>query len=212
MAVDAEDDALYAASSDGGVWVFHRSEEGGKFEPLLEEGRLTADLTQVRRDPAGGIYLFGSERLVHYRTRYGFTPVSTVSQLEEGALQITDVAAAPNGDLWVAAGNGLYQYSVNGTLHLSRDDGIWGNVVRTVFVDHKGRCWFATRGYVGYFTDTDEQPSLIQIEPMPTLISEETQDSEGQLPPVTTESPSVEPHAGDAIATLLEYIKELLPF
>jgi len=212
LAVDAEDDALYAASNDGGIWMLRRSERSASFEQILEDGRPAADLTQVRRDPSGGIYIFSPERLVHYSARYGFTPVCMVSQLEEGAGRIADVAAAPNGDLWVAAGNGLYRFTPNGILHLSKDDGIWGSMVHSVFVDYKGRCWFSTPGYVGYFSDNGADSSLIQIEPAPKTSTPGAVNTETPASLVASEVPPDVPDTTDPITSFVNYIKGLLPF
>ncbi|RPJ53703.1 MAG: hypothetical protein EHJ95_01730 [Methanobacteriota archaeon] len=211
LAVDAEDDALYAASNDGGIWMLRRSERSASFEQILEDGRPAADLTQVRRDPSGGIYIFSLERLVHYSARYGFTPVCTVSQLEEGAGRIADVAAAPNGDLWVAASNGLYQFSQNGIVHFSKDDGIWGTIVRVVFVDYKGRCWFATPGFVGFFSDPDRESSLIQIEPAAMETPLETEVQETPSIPVISDASSEIPSTIDPVTAFVNYFIGLLP-
>jgi ligand-binding sensor domain-containing protein len=203
MAVDAEDEALYVAAYDGGIWVLSRSEGAGIFESLLEDGRPAVDLTQVRRDPAGGVYLFGPNRLVHYSARHGFTPVCAVAQLEEGARQINDVAAGPDGDLWVAADNGLYQFSVNGILHLSKDDGIWGTVVRTVFIDHEGRCWFATPGNVGFYFNPDIESPIIDVD-SPHLLGFPSADNYATAP--VTSSPPLAPVIEDNESSYLEII------
>ena len=68
---------------------------------------------QARRDPRGGLP-HQSTMVVHYDPVDGFVPVLTGSDLAPAGVSINDIAAAPDGRLFIATDNGMYIWKNGG--------------------------------------------------------------------------------------------------
>jgi len=81
----------------------------------------------------------------------GITPVLDVGDLSAFLVTINDIAATPEGTLLIASDNGIYGWNESAVvLHITSEDGIRSNVVKKLFIDAYGRCWFVVPGNVGY--------------------------------------------------------------
>jgi hypothetical protein len=166
MTIDPASDSLVIATVDEGIWIVKSPDDPVRFEQIAQKDGSYTGLEQVRRDPLGGVYFFNDTTVVHYSAKNGFEPVLMVQDLSMEAISINDLAASPDGKLYLATDNGIYVWS-NGTnyRHLGRFEGIGTSFgVRTVWIDAKNRVWFSTGGHVGFYREITGLQGQIQIE------------------------------------------------
>ncbi len=67
---------------------------------------------------------------------------------------ITDMAFAKDGHLWIATGEGAYKYNVltESITHYTIEDGLAGNVVTKIHMANDGAIWFLTNGGLTRFS------------------------------------------------------------
>jgi ligand-binding sensor domain-containing protein len=67
---------------------------------------------------------------------------------------ITDMAFAKDGHLWIATGEGAYEYDVlnDSLMHYTVADGLAGNVVNKIHMANDGAIWFLTNGGLTRFS------------------------------------------------------------
>ncbi|MFY9169532.1 MAG: SMP-30/gluconolactonase/LRE family protein [Candidatus Methanoculleus thermohydrogenotrophicum] len=115
------------------------------------QGKPVREISEVRVDPFGGVYLFNRTTVLWYAPDKGITPVLDVGDLSAFLVTINDIAATPEGTLLIASDNGIYGWNESAVvLHITSEDGIRSNVVKKLFIDAYGRCWFVVPGNVGY--------------------------------------------------------------
>jgi hypothetical protein len=166
MVLDPAADAMLIATNKQGLWIIRSQEDPIRFELLAGKFTSFGPLEHVRRDPVGGGYFFNETSIVHYGRDTGFVPVLTARDLSPYEITINDIAAGPDGKLYIASDNGLFIWE-NGKVyrHLNRFEGIGtSQVVRTVNIDVQNRVWFSTPGYVGYYFDESDPETIIGIE------------------------------------------------
>ncbi|NMB77629.1 MAG: hypothetical protein GYA23_00870, partial [Methanomicrobiales archaeon] len=155
MALDTASNSLIIATADNGSWMVSSPDDPVPFTLIAEKGGPYGSLQQVRRDPFGGVYFFDDNRVMHYTPETGFVPVLTVPDLTMAEMEINDLTVSQDGRLFLATDDGIYIWS-NGAVyrHLNRASGIGTTeVIDTIIADPKNRIWFATEGYVGYYTE-----------------------------------------------------------
>lgn len=151
MVVDAASDTLVVGSERDGVWVLQDRAGEVRFEPVVYKGAPIGSVSEVRVDPFGGVYLFNRTMVLRYAPDSGVTPVLGVENLSAFPVTINDLAATPDGMLLIASDNGIYGWNSSGVaLHIRSGDGLRSNVVKKLFIDTDGRCWFVVPGNVGY--------------------------------------------------------------
>ncbi|MDD1677362.1 MAG: hypothetical protein LUQ40_06465, partial [Methanomicrobiales archaeon] len=125
-------------------------------------------------DPLGGVYLYNATTVFHYRKVGGITHLLDARDLLGSTLEIQDISAGSDGSLWIATDAGIFRYIDGGVvLYLGRSQEIFGGIVRVVFADNQGRCWFAMPGFAGYYYDAAYQPVSLDILP-PAITSVST--------------------------------------
>ncbi|QSZ66283.1 hypothetical protein RJ40_01595 [Methanofollis aquaemaris] len=160
MALDPMDRLLYCLSHDG-LWAIGENVSAG-FHPVTLNGMPLSGYDGVRTDPFGGVYLFNSTEVVHLGPAGRLTRVLLSSDLGTGVRSIRDLSPAPDGALWLATDRGIFCWADGGVAgEIDRADGIWSPVVKKVFVDCGGRCWYSTSTAVGYYSP--ENTTLIPI-------------------------------------------------
>ena len=166
MKLDTLHNTLVIATEVEGLWSVQMPDTD---QPVFKEispryGRY-GFLGQVRRDPAGGVYLSNKTMIVHYDPVQGFVPVLTTADLANGDISINDMTAAPDGRLFIATDTGMYIWNAGGiTGHLGTYEGMGTSpVIRTVAIDAKNRVWFSSPGYVGYYADQAASPITIEM-------------------------------------------------
>lgn len=195
MAVDAASDALVIGSEHDGVRVLRNRTGEVRFEQVThDDGEPVRGISGVRVNPFGGVYLFNRTAVLHYAPDEGVTAVLDAGDLSPFPVAINDIAATPDGTLLIASDNGIYGWNSSGVaLHITSGDGIRANVVKKLFIDADGRCWFVVPGNVGYIPpmtghatlDLTAAPVLIPCEP------EATDNVSGETP--APDIPSGEP-------------------
>ena len=162
MAVDAANDLLVIGSESDGIRVLKGGTGDIRFEPVTYHNDTLCGVSEVRADPFGGVYLFNSTTVLHYTPGAGVTPVLTAGDLSTFPVGINDVAATREGMLLIASDNGIYGWNGSDVaLHVTSEDGIRSNVVKKLFVDASGRCWFVVPGNVGYIPPVAEHTALV---------------------------------------------------
>jgi len=159
-------------------------------------------ISEVRANPFGGVYLFNRTTVLRYAPDAGVAPVLHTGDLEAFPVAINDIAATSGGMLLIASDNGIYGWNGSGVaLHLTSRDGIRSNVVKKLFVDAYGRCWFVVPGNVGYIPPMTGSASLdLYPEPMQTPdVPETTPDV-----PDDTLAPEAPPNEPPGVLGMLE--------
>ncbi|MDP2796892.1 MAG: hypothetical protein Q8N94_05195 [Methanoregula sp.] len=168
LALDSGSNSLVIATENEGLWIVRNQDDPVRFEMLAGKNSAAGKMQHVKRDPLGGVYFFNPEKIIHYDTGSGFKDVLTAGDLTQEQITINDIAAGSDGNLYIATDDGLYIWREGGIYrHLNRFEGMGtSEIVRAVNVDAKNRVWFATQGYVGYYTDNTNPEKLIQIDPV----------------------------------------------
>ena len=166
MALDSADATLVIATEVEGLWTVQLPEDQATFTEIAPCTSAWGFLSQVRRDPRGGVYLHNSSMVVHYDPVQGFVPVLTGTDLAPAGIAINDITAAPDGRLFIATDDGMYIWKDGGiTAHLGRFEGMGTSpALRTIAIDAKGRVWFSSQGYVGFYADRAASAPTIAIE------------------------------------------------
>lgn len=161
MVVDAASNALIIGSENDGIRVLRDEAGKTRFEPITYRNNTLYEISEVRADPFGGVYLFNRTTILHYAPGAGVTPVITAGDLNAFPVAINDVAATPEGMLLIASDNGIYGWKGSGVaLHITSGDGIRSNAVKKLFIDACGRCWFVVPGSMGYMPPMMEHTTL----------------------------------------------------
>ncbi len=151
MAVDAASDALVIGSENDGIRVLKNRTGEVHFEPVVYRDEPVRGISEVRVDPFGGVYLFNRTTVLRYTPDAGVAPVLSAGDLSAFPVVINDLAATSGGMLFIASDNGIYGWNSSGVaLHITSGDGLRSNVVKKLFIDADGRCWFVVPGNVGY--------------------------------------------------------------
>ncbi|WP_301677526.1 hypothetical protein [Methanoculleus methanifontis] len=187
MVVDAANDALVIGSENDGVRVLKERAEEIRFEQVTYGSDTLRRVSEVRVDPFGGVYLFNRTTVLYYAPDTGVTPVLNAGNLSAFPIVINDVATTAEGMLYIASDNGIYGWNSSGVaLHITSGDGIRANVVKKLFVDAYGRCWFVVPGNVGYIPPTAGHATLdLSAVPVPTPMVTETPLPQTPAPAVT---------------------------
>ncbi|MDK2973920.1 MAG: hypothetical protein PWP08_291 [Methanofollis sp.] len=163
MVLDPECSILYCISSRDGVWAIGPDRTAG-FYPITDNGLPLKNYFEAETDPLGGIYLFNRDSLIHYRCSDGVEAVLSAGTLAPDVGWIYDVSAAPDGSLWIATDQGIFWWADGAVKeHLSRADGIWSNVIKSIYLDSTGRCWFSTPSVIGYYRPENRTVTRIPI-------------------------------------------------
>lgn len=151
MAVDAASDALVIGSEHDGIQVVRNRTGDLRFEQVTYRDEPLWEISGVRVDPFGGVYLFNRTTVLRYTPDGGVVPVLGAGDLGAFPVAINDIAATPEGMLLIASDNGIYGWNASGVaLHITSGDGIRSKFVKKLFIDADGRCWFVVPGNVGY--------------------------------------------------------------
>lgn len=149
-------------------------------------------VSRVRVDPFGGVYLFNRTTVLWCAPEGGATTVLHVNDLETFPVTINDIAATSWGMLLIASDNGIYGWNGSGVdLHITSNDGIRSNVVKKIFVDAYGRCWFVVPGNVGYIPLTVGS-DFIDLKPGPvqtTIVPETAAPGMADSTPIPRKAP-----------------------
>ena len=191
MAVDAASDALVIGSERDGLRVLRERTGEARFEPVTCDDEPVRGISEVRVDPFGGVYLFNRTTVLHYDPGGKVTPILDAGDLNPFPVAINDLAATSGGMLLIATDDGIYGWNSSGVaLHIASGDGIRSNVVKKLFIDADGRCWFVVPGNVGYIPPTAGHATL-DLAAAPVLAPHETETPASETP--TADIPSVEP-------------------
>ena len=191
MAVDAASDALVVGSERDGLRVLRNRTGEVRFEPVTCDDEPVRGISEVRVDPFGGVYLFNRTTVLHYDPGGKVTPILDTGDLNPFPVAINDLAATSGGMLLIATDDGIYGWNSSGVaLHIASGDGIRSNVVKKLFIDADGRCWFVVPGNVGYIPPTAGHATL-DLAAAPVLAPHEPETPAIETPAV--DIPSVEP-------------------
>jgi len=163
MVLDPEFSVLYCISDGDGVWAIGPNRTAG-FYQVTDDGLPLKGYFEAETDPLGGIYLFNRDSLIHYRYSDGAEVVLSAGDLALNVGWIYDVSAAPDGSLWIATDQGIFWWA-DGVVkdHIYRAHGIWSNVIKNVYQDSTGRCWFSTPSAIGYYLPENRTVARIPI-------------------------------------------------
>jgi len=191
MAVDAASDALVIGSERDGLRVLRNRTGEVRFEPVTRDDEPVRGISEVRVDPFGGVYLFNRTTVLHYDPGGKVTPILDAGDLNPFPVAINDLAATSEGMLLIATDGGIYGWNSSGiALHIASGDGIRSNVVKKLFIDADGRCWFVVPGNVGYIPPMAGHATL-DLAAAPVLAPHEPETPASETP--TADIPSVEP-------------------
>lgn len=198
MALDANHDVLVIATEGEGLWaVLPQPDDRFVFKVIEPRNNPYGSLKQVTQDPRGAVYISNESLIVRYDPGQGIIPVLTTTDLAPGDMAINDLAAAPDGRLFIATDRGIFIWKDGSVVdHLSRFEGIGTSpVVRTVTIDANNRVWFSTTGYVGFLEDRTVSAPTIAVEMM-TRAADTTNTpapAPATMPPPATTLPVVSP-------------------
>jgi ligand-binding sensor domain-containing protein len=182
MVVDAASDALVIGSENDGIRVLKNRTGEVRFEEVTCRGERLRGIAGVRVDPFGGVYLFNRTTVLRYTPDAGVTPVLGAGDLSTFPVVINDIAATSTGMLFIASDNGIYGWNSSGVaLHIASGDGIRSNIVKKLFVDADGRCWFVVPGNVGYIPPMAGSATL-DLSAVPMQTPEATGTVSGSAP------------------------------
>jgi ligand-binding sensor domain-containing protein len=175
MVVDAASDSLIIGSEHNGIWMLANRTVSLHFEPVLYQNRPIYLMSDLTVDPFGGVYIFNETSIYRYTQDQGVDPVLGVRDLGDYPNSIRDVAAAPSGMLLIATDRGIYCWQGSGVLvHVTAQDGLRSNIVKRLFVDAAGRCWFIVPGNVGYMPVPEEIVTIdVHAAPIPASTATE---------------------------------------
>jgi ligand-binding sensor domain-containing protein len=207
MAIDPKDNALLIATKNEGIFMVPSQQDPVIFACIAKPESEYGQMEHVRKDPLGGAYFFNKLEVTHYSNNTGWVRVLAAQDLTQEHIDINDVAASPDGRLFVATDDGIYTWQDGMVvLHMGRFEGIGtSRVVQTLFFDAADRLWFATPGFIGYYYNRSEialpvtikivtAQSTVQPTPAATLFAPETpasNDSSAARPAVTVREPSL---------------------
>ncbi len=81
------------------------------------------------------------------------------TEIWDGLDKGRSMIASSNGNVWVAAGNGLHRQMDNSWITYTVEDGLPSTITYTVFEDSKGRIWSGTARGIGLFNpNADNDP------------------------------------------------------
>jgi len=171
MAVDEKNGALILAASDGGLWEIPDHSDPVQFKQVPDPEQRYTGLNHVRYDPMGGVYAFNQSLVAHYAADGHFQTILTADDLAFDIHEITDIAASPDGTLWIGTPGGLVVWQDgHPVVRYQRSEGIGDDsYVQRVFMDADGRCWFTTNGYVGYVDPDRTLSTHLAISPPTTV-------------------------------------------
>jgi ligand-binding sensor domain-containing protein len=183
MAVDEKNGALILASTDGGLWEVPDHSDPVQFIQVSDPEQKYTGLNHVRYDPLGGVYAFNQSMIAHYSADGHYQTVLTPADLAYDIHEITDVAASPDGMLWIGTPGGLVGWQDGrAVVRYQKSEGIGDDsYVQRIFMDAEGRCWFTTNGYVGY-VDPDRTLSNHLAFAPPTTVTTVPTPSPSPLP------------------------------
>ncbi|HVN74396.1 MAG TPA: hypothetical protein VMT44_07385 [Methanoregula sp.] len=166
MVLDTASNALIISTYNEGEWIVRSQADPVRFERLSSGEDTFNPLSQVRRDPLGGAYFFNKTAVVHYSVSRGFETALTSADLSFAPLNINDLAAGPDGKLYIATDNGIFIWEDKSVYtHISSFEGIGPSpIVKSIFIDAENRVWFGTQDYVGYYQETASTGPLIPVE------------------------------------------------
>jgi len=195
MVLDPTGNTLIIVTADNGLWMVGSADDPVVFEQIAPKGGSFGLITNVKRDPLGGVYFYNDTSVVHYSPHAGFVPVLTAKDLTQAEIEINDLAAATDGALYLGTDDGIFIWRDGGLYRsVGRFEGIGtSEVVRTVSIDSKNRVWFATKGFVGFYVERSETQNPIRIEmvtPVPEPFSVTSDETPAILTAVTIPSES----------------------
>ena len=214
MVLDTASDALLISTYNEGEWIVRSQADPVRFEQLSSGEDTFHPLSQVRRDPLGGAYFFNKSAVVHYSVAHGFETTLTAADLSFSPLNINDLAAGPDGKLFIATDNGIFIWEAGSVYnHVSSFEGIGPSpIVKSIFIDAENRVWFGTQDYVGYYQETASAGPLIPVElattapPPATVRVTMTPEMTATLSPTLSEEPGTPVSAQDLVSSIIDPI------
>ncbi len=199
MAVDARTGSLVVGSAGEGLWLLEKNAGSARFLQVTDGGRPVELMQQVRPDPFGGVYIFNKTQILRFSPPGTIETVLNVADLGEPQNGINDLVATPHGMLILATDRGIFGWGENGVgMHRTAGDGIGSDIVKNVFIDTAGRCWFVVPGAVGYLPAVEETTSLAISAPPGTASGTPPVSPEPQASPASRRESWPEPLPGDS--------------
>lgn len=164
MTLDPASDSLIIVTEDNGIWMVRSPDDPVTFEQIATKDGSYTSQEQARREPLGGVYFFNDTAVIHYTPGKGFIPLLRDQDLYLAENAINDLAAAPDGRIFLATDRGIFIWKDHAMYRqLGRFEGIGtSEIVRTIFIDSKNRVWFSTKDNVSYYQENTAQ-NPIQI-------------------------------------------------
>lgn len=173
LILDSAANTLIIATDHEGLWRVPSQSDPIRFECIASHDSTYGLLSQVRRDPMGGVLFFNNTMVAHYAQDSPVITLLTSDMLSPAKPDINDVAAGPDGRLYLATDKGIYIWK-NGKIidNLDRYKGIGTfPIVQWVSVDAEDRIWFSTNDDVGVITDTANPLTLLAIDTITPAVS-----------------------------------------
>ncbi len=153
--VDYSKDRLYVASVSDGQFTFKGNPENITFKKISDP-LITEDMIRIVSYPKGGVLFFNKTDVVHYSGVKGSSHVFSIGDLSPDADKILDVAVTKDGRYVIGTDFGIFCWNKGEVCkHITRYEGLSGNDISTVFIDDKGRWWFASKDTVGYYVEPE---------------------------------------------------------
>ncbi|OPY35381.1 MAG: Two component regulator propeller [Methanoregula sp. PtaU1.Bin051] len=219
MALDPRNDSLIIATENNGIWMIPSQADPVTFLRIDVDTNVLPLRNHVRQDPMGGVYFFNESAVTRYTPARDWVPVLTVSDLTQKQVEINDIAAGTDGTLYIGTDDGIFFWR-DGVVagYLGRFEGIGtSTIVRWLFMDAKGRLWFATQGSVGYYEQETAAPVVTIMILNQTTTAQVTATPTTTPPPVTsiatpvpTEEIKPEKKASSLFEILTNFISDLI--
>lgn len=148
---------LWATSAWGGIALYDPYIDKFRYaniEPWMPNGVLTAYLGRIYQDRKGQIWAESTKGAAYFNPNQNFFKTiipANNANADEGQLACNGVAETPNGLLWIATSNGLYQLDpITGQYRCYKNETgkkpqLHHNIVHGVYLSPNGDLWISTR-------------------------------------------------------------------
>ncbi|MDD1674066.1 MAG: hypothetical protein LUQ13_00330, partial [Methanomicrobiales archaeon] len=160
---------MILVSAQEGVWRYTENQVPSHFTEVSFQNAPLLLMEGAVQDPMGGVYIYNSSIIFHYRKDQGIIPLLDARDLLGATLAIQDISAGSDGTVWIATDAGIFRHRDGRVdLYLGKSQEIFGGIVRVIFADGQGRCWFAMPGFAGYYIEKNTMPVVLDVQPPET--------------------------------------------
>jgi ligand-binding sensor domain-containing protein len=134
--------------NQGNIWV-----SAGTGQPFRYDGKTWQFFDKIGNDPIryitqdkqDNLWFSGNDYVIRYDGKSWQKYTMNTAGQDQNSI-VNDTAVDKQGNVWVSTSFGVRRFNGTGWQAFTTDDGLISNDVGKIFVDSKGRLWFAGRG------------------------------------------------------------------